>query len=114
MAPKPIAKDNIAIVLPDGPLLAGDEGALSVMGEVYGQDADWIAVPVARLADDFFDLANGKAGAFFQKFMNYRLKVAIVGPIPDRFSQSRALAAFIVECNAGDHIRFADSLESLF
>lgn len=113
MAPKPIARDNIAIVPPDGPLLAGDEGALTVLGEVYGQDADWVAVPVERLQADFFDLANGKAGEFFQKFMNYRLKVAIFGAVPERFAQSRALNAFIAECNAGDQIRFADTFDLL-
>ena len=84
-----------------------------MLGEVYGQDAEWVAVPVERLEADFFQLANGTAGAFFQKFMNYRLKVAIVGAVPERFRQSRALNAFIAECNAGDRIRFADTLEAL-
>ena len=31
-----------------------------------------IAVPAARLGDDFFALRTGIAGAFIQKFRNYQ------------------------------------------
>lgn len=43
------------------------------------------------LAPEFFDLHTGLAGALFQKFTNYRLRVAIVLPEPriygERFSE---------------------------
>ncbi|HEX5735730.1 MAG TPA: DUF4180 domain-containing protein [Blastocatellia bacterium] len=34
------------------------------------------------LAREFFDLRSGLAGELFQKFMNYKLRVAIVVPDP--------------------------------
>ena len=43
------------------------------------------------LAREFFDLHSGLAGELFQKFINYRLRVAIVLPDPkaygERFSE---------------------------
>ena len=43
------------------------------------------------LASEFFDLRSGLAGELFQKFMNYKLRAAIVVPDPtvhgERFSE---------------------------
>jgi hypothetical protein len=43
------------------------------------------------LAPEFFDLHTGLAGALFQKFVNYKLRLAIVLPDPgvygERFSE---------------------------
>ena len=36
------------------------------------------------LAPDFFDLKTGIAGELFQKFTNYRLRLAVVVPDPQR------------------------------
>lgn len=37
------------------------------------------------LSEDFLDLRNGKAGEAFQKFVNYRFRVALVLPNPGDF-----------------------------
>jgi hypothetical protein len=37
----------------------------------------------ADLGPDFFDLRSGLAGEVIQKFVNYRVRVSIVVPMPD-------------------------------
>ena len=39
------------------------------------------------LAREFFDLHSGLAGELFQKFINYRLRVAIVLPDPEAYGE---------------------------
>jgi hypothetical protein len=39
------------------------------------------------LAREFFDLHSGLAGELFQKFINYRLRVAIVLPDPGAYGE---------------------------
>lgn len=39
------------------------------------------------LAPEFFDLRSGLAGELFQKFINYRLRVAIVLPHPEEYGE---------------------------
>ena len=39
------------------------------------------------LAPEFFDLRTGLAGELFQKFTNYRLRVAIVLPDPEAYGE---------------------------
>jgi len=39
------------------------------------------------LAPEFFDLRSGLAGELFQKFINYRLRVAIVLPHPEAYGE---------------------------
>jgi len=39
------------------------------------------------LAREFFDLRSGLAGELFQKFTNYKLRVAIVLPDPEAFGE---------------------------
>lgn len=56
------------------------------------------------IAEDFFDLRSGIAGAILQKYMNYQIRLAIVGD----FSQytSKALKDFIYESNQGNSFFF--------
>jgi hypothetical protein len=39
------------------------------------------------LAREFFDLRSGLAGEVFQKFINYKLRVAIVLPDPEAYGE---------------------------
>ncbi|MGW3265925.1 DUF4180 domain-containing protein [Streptomyces sp. NPDC001056] len=64
---------------PDGPPLDGESTALDLIGDVYGQDAPLVEVPVARIAEDFFPLRSGVAGAVVQKFANHRVRLARQG-----------------------------------
>lgn len=59
------------------------------------------------LAEEFFDLRNKVAGNILQKLINYRMKLAIIGDFSNY--ESKALNAFIYECNQGNDIFFIES-----
>ena len=96
-----------------GPELRTGRDAVDVMSEAAEQQAAWIAIPVARLGDDFFELRTRIAGEIVQKFAMYGAKVAIVGDISKRLARSQSLAAFVVEANRGEGLWFVDSCREL-
>ena len=57
-----------------------------------------------NLPAGFFDLKTGLAGGILQKFVQYGMKVAIVGDF-EKY-ESSSLNAFIAECNRGRSILF--------
>jgi hypothetical protein len=98
---------RIAGLPADGPLLSTEQDALDIIGDSYGLEADFIAIPVSRLAPDFFRLRTGLAGAFIQKLVNYGLRVAFVGDISAEVAASDALRDFVYESNKGSQVLFA-------
>ncbi|MEU0052277.1 DUF4180 domain-containing protein [Streptomyces sp. NPDC006309] len=97
---------------PDGPLLDGESAALDLIGDAYGHDVQLVALPVERIADDFFRLRSGVAGAVVQKFVSYRLCLAVLGDISGHVANSTALRDFVYECNQGRQLWFlADAAE---
>ena len=95
----------------DGPPLASGADVLELIHE-QAADADWIAVPIARLDPAFFDLRSGLAGDVVQRFVNYRIGLAIVGDIDEHLGGSTALRDFVREANRGRQIWFvADETE---
>jgi len=105
--------DGVAVLrcAADGPLLDGEQAALDLVGDALGR-ADLVVVPVARVAPAFFVLAGGVAGAVVQKFVNYRLRLAIVGDVDEYVAGSTALRDFVRECNRGTQTWFvADETE---
>ncbi|MFF1401828.1 DUF4180 domain-containing protein [Streptomyces sp. NPDC058294] len=97
---------------PDGPLLDGESAALDLIGDAYGHDVQLVALPVERIADDFFRLRSGVAGAVVQKFVSYRLRLAVLGDISGHVANSTALRDFVYECNQGRQLWFlADAAE---
>ena len=96
----------------DGPSVDGDRAAMDLIGEALGQGADLVAVPVGRLPDEFFSLRSGLAGMVAQKFVNYRVRLAIVGDIAAHVDRSSALRDFVRETNRGTQLWFvADGSE---
>ncbi|MFG2359558.1 DUF4180 domain-containing protein [Streptomyces sp. NPDC048521] len=91
---------------PDGPPLDGESAALDLIGDAMGQDAQLVAVPVERIADEFFRLRSGVAGAVVQKFANYRLRLAVVGDISRHVADSTALRDFVYEADQGGRLWF--------
>ena len=105
--------DGVAVLrcAADGPLLDGEQAALDLVGDALGR-AELLVVPVARVAPAFFALASGVAGAVVQKFVNYRLRLAIVGDVDEYVAGSTALRDFVRECNRGTQTWFvADETE---
>jgi hypothetical protein len=96
----------------DGPAVRSGGDALGLVYDECAQDAEWIAVPVTRLAPAFFDLRTGVAGEFVQKFVNYGRRLAVVGDIRAYLGVSEALCDFVGESNRGRHLWFvADEAE---
>jgi Domain of unknown function (DUF4180) len=61
------------------------------------------------LAQEFFDLRSGLAGELFQKFTNYRLRVAIVLPDPETYGKRFSELAY--EHTSHNMIRFVGSID---
>jgi Domain of unknown function (DUF4180) len=59
------------------------------------------------LAREFFDLRSGLAGEMFQKFVNYKLRVAIVLPDPEAYGERFGELAY--EHTSHSMIRFVRS-----
>ena len=106
----------IAVVESDEALIIDVQSALDLMATVrYETDADRIVLSKAALDERFFVLSSRLAGDVLQKFVNYRMKLAIVGD----FSAytSKPLRDFIYESNNGSHVFFvsneAEAVEKL-
>jgi len=70
-------------------------------------DADGLILTEDELAQEFFNLRSGLAGELFQKFMNYRLRVAIVLPDPQAYGERFSELAY--EHRSHSMIRFVRS-----
>jgi hypothetical protein len=102
----------VLVCAADGPRVTGTQDALDVIGSTYSR-ADVVALPAARLDDRFFDLSTGLAGEVMQKFVNYQIRLAIVGDISRHLAASSALQALVRESNRGRHIWFVTDLDEL-
>ncbi|WP_377355102.1 DUF4180 domain-containing protein [Phenylobacterium terrae] len=102
------------LVCPEaGPAIAGDRDAADLVGEALSVGAQVVALPVARLGAGFLDLSTRLAGEALQKFVNYGLRVAIVGDISGAVAQSTALRDFVRESNRGRQVWFVPDLTGL-
>ena len=97
---------------PDGPRLSSEGDALDLIGDAFGHGAELVLVPV-DFTDEFFTLSSRLAGEIVQKFVNYRLRLVIIGDISQRTAASTALRDFVYEANRGDHLWFVATTEEL-
>ena len=96
----------------DGPTLGSERDAADLVGASYSERALLICIPVQRLDPDFFRLRTGMAGAFIQKLINYRRRLAVLGDISAWISESNAFRDFVFEANKGRDVWFvADRAE---
>ncbi|GLF93050.1 DUF4180 domain-containing protein [Streptomyces yaizuensis] len=96
----------------DGPPVAGESDALDLIGEAGYLGASWVVLPVERLDESFFRLRTRVAGDIVQKFVNYRMGLAVVGDISRHTDASEALRDFVRECDRGRQTWFpADTAE---
>lgn len=105
---KTIHDDSFRILVLDEPsTIFTDRDATDIIGAAFGSAA--VIIPKENLDSRFWELRSGMAGEFLQKFVNYNIKLAIVGD----FSQitSKSLRDFIYESNKGPHIFFCPSTE---
>ena len=91
-------------------LITDVQSALDLMATVrYETGADRMMLPKVALDERFFVLSSGLAGDILQKFVNYQLKVAIVGDYSGY--TSKPLRDFIYESNNGSHVFFVATVE---
>lgn len=103
-----IIKENsidIAVVSNSDILIEDVNSALDLMATVYHvYNCDRIMINKECICEDFFNLRTKLAGEILQKFINYQVKIAIVGDF-SRYT-SKSLRDFIYECNNGNDIFF--------
>ncbi|WP_067499180.1 DUF4180 domain-containing protein [Actinoplanes sp. TFC3] len=103
---------QVLVCDPDGPTVATEQDALDLIGATF-LSAEIVAVPAQRLDPKFFELGTRFAGEVMQKFVNYKLRLAIIGDISDHLQASSALRALVHESNQSDHVWFLADLDAL-
>ncbi|MFE6138507.1 DUF4180 domain-containing protein [Bacillus sp. NPDC057893] len=96
---------NIAVVRNDTLVISDIQSALDLLATVqYEVDSKRIIIHKSLISESFFDLKTRLAGDILQKFINYSVKIAIVGDFS--MYASKSLKDFIYECNKGKDIFF--------
>lgn len=96
---------EIAVVNNIDILITDVQSALDFMATIkYETGCDHIIVNKSALCEDFFNLKTKLAGEILQKFINYHVKIAIVGDFS--VYTSKSLRDFIYESNKGNDIFF--------
>jgi len=100
----------VAVVSSSDPLIFDTQSALDLAMTVqYDTGCNRIALRKEHITEDFFDLSTRLAGDVLQKYVNYRVKVAIIGDFSGY--TSRALRSFIYESNCGKDVFFVPTQE---
>jgi hypothetical protein len=97
----------------DGKKLWNDRDAVELIGEVVGQNAALVVIPTERFNESFFHLKTRVAGEILQKFVQYGVRVAIVGDISRYTEDSSSLRDFVRDPNRSDTIWFAATFEEI-
>ncbi len=103
-----IVKENniqIAIVKSSELLITDVQSALDLIATLWYQtECNHIIVNKLAICEEFFDLKTKLAGEILQKFINYNVKIAIIGDFS--VYSSKSLRDFIYESNKGRNIFF--------
>ena len=91
--------DNMEILITD------IQSALDFIATIdYETGCNRIILNKSAISEEFFDLSTRIAGEILQKFINYHVKIAIVGDFSSY--KSNSLKDFIYESNKGKNIFF--------
>ena len=97
--------NQTAVVREPGVLITDGPSAMELLATArYETGCAAIVLFKEQLDESFFRLSTGLAGEVLQKFVNYQMKLAIVGGF-DRYT-SKPLQDFIRESNEGRQICF--------
>jgi len=104
---------KVAIIESSELLIRDIQDALDLIASVsYNYECNKMIIFQTNLPEEFFELRTKLAGEILQKFVNYHVKLAIVGKFD--IYNSKSLKDFIYECNNGKHVFFlADKEEAL-
>ena len=94
---------EIAIVSSSDILIKDVQSALDLIATVGFETGCYrIVLNKSSICEEFFDLKTRLAGEILQKFINYHVKIAIVGDFS--VYKSKSLKDFIYESNKGNNI----------
>ncbi len=102
-------KSKIAEIISEEIVINKTQDALDIMADANYNGARKIIIHEKNLIPDFFKLATGLAGEILQKFVNYKVQLALVGDF-SKF-KSKPLQDFIKECNNGSQIFFVSEVD---
>lgn len=112
--PKPARIPGQVFVVPaSGAPLSSELDATDLIGDAMGAHARTVAIPAARFDPAVFDLSTRLLGLFLQKFVNTKVRVAILGDVSAHAAASTAFADFVRESNEGGHVWFVEDLKAL-
>lgn len=101
---------DIAVVSSDEMVITDVQSALDLAMTVkYETGAENIVIDKKLICEDFFILSTRLAGEILQKFINYRVKMAVYGDY-SRYT-SKPLKDFIYESNQGKNFFFVSTKE---
>ena len=86
-----------------------EQNALDLISACFENDTNFLLIQAQALADDFFQLRTGLAGSVLQKFINYKIKVAVV--MTDQQRVKGKFKEFITEANKGNSVRVFSNKE---
>ena len=97
--------DTIAILCTwETPVSQSGDAMELIASARYETGCEALILPKEALSEDFFRLTTGLAGEVLQKFVNYQMKVAILGDFSGY--TSKPLQDFIRESNRGKTVFF--------
>lgn len=97
--------EQTAVITSNEVLITDGQSAMDLLATVrYETGCSALLLPKQTISEDFFHLSTGLAGEVLQKFVNYQMKLAIVGDFSAYPSQN--LKDFIYESNHGNTVCF--------
>lgn len=103
---------EIAIVSSSDILIKDVQSALDLIATVGFETGCYrIVLNKSSICEEFFDLKTRLAGQILQKFINYHVKIAIVGDFS--VYKSKSLKDFIYESNKGNNIFLPDEEQAI-
>lgn len=103
-------KSIIAVVTAEEKVIVDVQSALDLLiSAKYVAGTKYLVIDKKLIAEDFFVLSTGLAGAVLQKFIDYEGKVAIYGDFSNY--TSKPLKDFIYESNKGNDVFFVKTKE---
>ncbi len=103
-------KKYLTIISAETPINS-EQDALDIISICFEKETNLLLLHGEVLTDDFFKLRTGLAGAFMQKFVNYRIRVAVL--LPEAFKITGRFKELVAESKNGRAFRvFTESSEA--
>jgi hypothetical protein len=89
--------------LPDGGVIASEADALELVAICGENQVDRVMLHASNLADDFYYLRTGLAGAVLLKFSNYHIRAAAI--LSPKLVSRGHFREMVMETNQGNQFR---------